>query len=119
MPFIAVTFGFAAFASIGLPGFANFASEITIFFAAFRGAGELGSLQVVTIVALWGVVISAVYMLRAFRRVFQGECDRSLVLPDLEREARMPVILMIVILLTTGLFPNVILKLVPDLLGTL
>ena len=26
VPFLAVTFGFAAFASIGLPGFANFAS---------------------------------------------------------------------------------------------
>ena len=72
-----------------------------------------------TILALWGVVISAVYMLRAFRRIFQGECNGNLVLTDLEREARMPVILMIVILLTTGLFPNLILKLVPDLLGTL
>ncbi len=119
MPFLAVTFGFAAFASIGLPGFANFASEITIFFAAFRGAGELGSLQVVTIVALWGVVISAVYMLRAYRRIFQGECIGNLGAADLEREARLPVVLMIVILLITGLFPNIILKLVPDLVGTL
>ncbi len=119
MPFLAVTFGFAAFASIGLPGFANFASEITIFFAAFREAGELGSLQVVTIVALWGVVISAVYMLRAYRRIFQGECIGNLGAADLEREARLPVVLMIVILLITGLFPNIILKLVPDLVGTL
>ena len=38
---------------------------------------------------------------------------------DLERDARLPVILMIVILLITGLFPNIILKLVPDLVGTL
>jgi NADH-quinone oxidoreductase subunit M len=119
MPFLAVTFGFATFASIGLPGFANFASEITIFFAAFRGAGELGSLQVVTIVALWGVVISAVYMLRAYRRIFQGESMGDLGAADLERDARLPVILMIVILLITGLFPNIILKLVPDLVGTL
>ena len=32
----------------------------------------MGWVQVTTIIALWGVVISAVYMLRAFRNTFQG-----------------------------------------------
>ncbi|MGI9243160.1 MAG: complex I subunit 4 family protein, partial [Verrucomicrobiales bacterium] len=60
-PTFALLFGFAAFASIGLPGFANFASELLIFLGAFEGAGgEFGILQIVTILALWGVVISAV-----------------------------------------------------------
>lgn len=34
--------------------------------------GGLGAVQLTTIFALWGLVISAVYMLRAFRRVFEG-----------------------------------------------
>ena len=119
MPFLAVAFGFAAFASIGLPGFANFASEITIFFAAFSGAAEVGPLQVATILALWGVVISAVYMLRAYRKIFQGECIGESQAPDLDQSHKLPVVLMIVILLLTGFFPNIILKIVPNLFGIL
>ena len=38
MPVLGFAFGLAAFASIGLPGFANFASEILVFFGAFRTA---------------------------------------------------------------------------------
>ena len=88
MPFAALTFGLAMFASIGLPGFANFASEVMTFFGAWgsRGAhvfrvdeitgvfraGRFDRFQVATVCALWGVVMSAVYMLRAYRRVFQG-----------------------------------------------
>ena len=41
MPFAGLAFGFAAFAAIGLPGFANFASEIMIFFGAFRHGWEM------------------------------------------------------------------------------
>ena len=36
VPRLGLLFGFAAFASIGLPGFANFASEIMVFFGAFQ-----------------------------------------------------------------------------------
>ena len=35
--------------------------------------GGLGPVQLATVFALWGLVISAVYMLRAFRRVFEGD----------------------------------------------
>src|SRR5260370_25766015 len=41
MPFAGLAFGFAAFAAIGLPGFANFASEIRIFFGAIRNGWEM------------------------------------------------------------------------------
>ena len=88
MPFAALAFGLAMFASIGLPGFANFASEVMVFFGAWgaRGAhvfrvdeitgalraGRFDRFQIATVCALWGVVMSAVYMLRAYRRTFQG-----------------------------------------------
>ncbi|MFP6874583.1 MAG: NADH-quinone oxidoreductase subunit M [Verrucomicrobiales bacterium] len=119
MPFLAVTFGFAAFASIGLPGFANFAAEITIFFGAFKSAGQIGALQVATILSLWGVVISAVYMLRAYRNIFQGELIGERCPADLAQSMRLPVILMLVILLLTGFFPNIILNLIPNLFEAL
>ena len=41
MPFAGLAFGLATFASIGLPGFANFAAEVMIFFGAFRVGVEL------------------------------------------------------------------------------
>ena len=34
--------------------------------------GGLGPVQLATVFALWGLVLSAIYMLRAFRRVFEG-----------------------------------------------
>src|SRR5256712_2613674 len=69
----AVAFGFGVFAAIGLPGLANFAGEIMIFFGAFKN-GWTGDgfyiLQITTVRALWGVVISTVYMLHASRQTF-------------------------------------------------
>src|SRR6266699_1626376 len=41
MPFAGLAFGLGAFAAIGLPGFANFAGEILIFFGAFRNGWEM------------------------------------------------------------------------------
>ncbi len=37
--------------------------------------GGLGPVQLTVVFALWGLVISAIYMLRAFRRVFEGEVN--------------------------------------------
>ena len=87
MPRLALLFGLGMFASIGLPGFANFASETMVFFGAFSAeAGTVVSItkrhlhfdghQIATVCGLWGVVMSAVYMLRGYRRVFLGEANR-------------------------------------------
>ena len=79
-PWMGFAFGLAAFASIGLPGFANFASELTVFFGAFKPAAGLSAanFQLAMVFALWGVVISAVYMLRAYRSIFLGEPGQAM-----------------------------------------
>ena len=56
----------AAMASIGLPGLANFAGEIMIFFGSWTAH------PVLVAVAAWGVVLSAVAMLRAVRAIAFG-----------------------------------------------
>ena len=112
-PFLGLTFAMASFASIGLPGFANFAAEIMVFLGGFaeKPADHLGPLQITTILALWGVVISAVYMLRAFRKIFQGEpatiCTNA---TDLSLSARLPVFLLLIPLLLTGFFPELLMR---------
>src|SRR6184192_3446009 len=75
MPFAGLAFGLGAFAAIGLPGLANFAGEMMIFFGAFKNGWEMERFhlfQIATVLGLWGVVISAVYMLHAYRKAFMG-----------------------------------------------
>ncbi|PYK89315.1 MAG: NADH-quinone oxidoreductase subunit M, partial [Verrucomicrobia bacterium] len=99
MPFAGLAFGFAAFAAIGLPGFANFASEILIFFGAIRNGWEMQRFhifQIATVLALWGIVISTVYMLRAYRSTFMGTInERWGKLVDLGTGLRLPVVLLV------------------------
>ena len=104
------------FAAIGLPGFANFAGEIMIFFGAFRDGWEIGRLhifQVATILALWGVVMSTVYMLRAYRKTFMGTIrEQWQKLPDLRSGLRVPVMLLAAALLCYGFFPQSLVRMV-------
>lgn len=118
-PALAFLFGLAGMASIGLPGLANFAGEIMVFLSGFRNwDGEhFGPVQVGTILALWGLVISAVYMLRAYRNTFQGApvCATENA-PDLTLADRLPAVLLAIALLVVGLYPNSLLHLIngPD-----
>jgi NADH-quinone oxidoreductase subunit M len=110
MPFAGLVFGLGAFAAVGLPGFANFAGEIMIFFGAFRNGWEMERLhifQIATVLGLWGVVISAVYMLRAYRKTFMGTLgERWEKLIDLRSSLRVPVTLLVGALLFYGFFPQ-------------
>lgn len=113
MPVMGILFGFAAMASLGLPGFANFAAELMIFFGAFgRGsmaANGWNSFQIATAIALWGVVISAIYTLRAYRKIFFGPLpDRWNGLADIALLPRICVTGLVVFLLVAGFFPQVL-----------
>src|SRR5216117_515526 len=72
MPFAAFTFVIASAASIGIPGFSGFAAEITILIGAWKSYP----------LAVWitgaGMVLVAAFTLRALKRSFFGETDRSL-----------------------------------------
>jgi NADH-quinone oxidoreductase subunit M len=122
MPFAGLAFGFAAFAAIGLPGFANFAGEIMIFFGAFRTGWEIERFhifQVATVLGLWGVVISTVYMLRAYRKVFMGTLgERWNKLIDLRGGLRVPVTLLVAALLWFGFFPQSFVRIVAPVFRT-
>jgi NADH-quinone oxidoreductase subunit M len=118
MPFAGLAFGLGAFAAIGLPGFANFVGEIMIFFGAFKNGWEIERFhifQIATVLALWGVVISAVYMLRAYRRTFMGPVNPESnwnTLVDLRQSLRVPVALMVCTLICFGFFPQSIVRMV-------
>lgn len=118
-PKLGLLFGFAAMASVGLPGFANFPGELLVFFGAFSSvlatdaAFGLDNFQWTTVVAVWGVVISAVYMLRAYRKVFYGTMpERWASLTDADSVTRYAVVLLIIAMMIIGFYPQAILELI-------
>jgi len=116
MPRAALVFGLAAFASIGLPGFANFTGEVMVLFGTFRNGANperFTIYQIATVLALWGVVISAVYMLRAYRRVFMGAVHESCTgVTDIRRSLRVPIAILVALSLWLGFFPQSFVRIV-------
>ncbi len=120
MPVLCLFFGLALFASIGLPGFANFAAETLVFFGAF-GADSVNvssplhftPIQWTVIIGLWGVVMSAVYMLRAYRKVFFGPTRSGLgEMLDVAPGNRWAFALLVAGLLIVGFYPKLLLDLI-------
>ncbi|QIF04785.1 NADH-quinone oxidoreductase subunit M [Roseimicrobium sp. ORNL1] len=121
-PFLSLLFGIAAFASIGLPGLANFSGEVMIFFSTFESfkvAEGFTFLQVATIFSLWGVVMSAVYMLRAYRKLFFGQAASGLYVSDPGFGLRVPMILLAAALFIVGVYPGSLLQVIDASLKTL
>jgi len=103
MPFAATAFTMAALAGCGLPGFANFPAELMIFLGSFRQFG------LPTVLAVWMVVISAVYMLRAVRAVFLGPAStRWAGIRDMDLVPRMALVLLLAVLIVAGFWPRTI-----------
>ena len=101
IPFIATVFIIAALASSGLPGFANFVSELLIFF------GSWDTYRWSSIAAVFGIVITAFYMLRAIRTGFFGPLNpRWVNLQDATPFERLPYLILVSGLLLVGCWPR-------------
>jgi NADH-quinone oxidoreductase subunit M len=108
-PVLAAFFVAATFASIGLPGFANFWGELAIFVALWNFS------PLVTAVAVAGVVLSAIYGLRAAARIFFGPpTDRMAELAqrqppvDLRWPEKLPALVLLAALFFLGFWPKAI-----------
>jgi NADH-quinone oxidoreductase subunit M len=108
-PVLAFLFSAAVFASIGLPGpgLLNFFGEFTIFTALWNFS------KLITIIAVLGVVISAIYGLRAIARIFFGPTSEALQshldensLKDITSAEKIPTFLLLATLVVIGLWPR-------------
>jgi NADH-quinone oxidoreductase subunit M len=106
-PVLAAFFVAATFASIGLPGFANFWGELAIFVALWKFS------PLITALAVAGVIISAIYGLRAAARVFFGPSTESMAAVtaqhpplDLHWAEKIPALLLLAALLFVGFWPK-------------
>lgn len=108
-PVLAGFFVAAIFANIGLPGFANFWGEFVVFLSLY----SLG--PVVLTGAALGIIITAIYGLRAVATVFFGPPSELVreraaqgLLKDIGVVERIPAVLLIVALLTIGIYPRLL-----------
>ena len=110
--FIGTVLLMAAMAGCGLPGFANFVGEATVFFGAWT------VFPLVTGLALWGaLIIGAVYMTRAIRNALHGPLpDKWAGLADAASLWRkLPYALLLASLFVFGCFPRLLTeKITPD-----
>jgi len=112
LPFIGTALLMAALAGCGLPGFANFVGEVTVFFGAWT------VFPLVTALAVWGaLLIGALYMLRAMREVLHGPLpEKWMTLPDASNAWRkLPYALLLASLFVFGVWPRLLTeKITPD-----
>jgi NADH-quinone oxidoreductase subunit M len=106
-PVLAAFFTAAIFASIGLPGFGNFWGELLIFVALWPFSHVFATL------AVFGVILSAIYGLRALARVFFGPPSEALTrvlakhpAGDITWSERFPALVLLVTLLFIGFWPQ-------------
>jgi NADH-quinone oxidoreductase subunit M len=104
VPVLAFLFIVGGLASIGVPGLGNFAGEVLIFFGAWKHYTPW------VMVALWGLVISAVYMLRAIRATCYGAAQEpAAAWLDLPASGRVwPYALLAGALAIAGIFPGLL-----------
>ena len=107
-PVLAGFFIAATLAGIGLPGFANFWGEFSIFVALWKFSPGM------TAAAALGVVISSIYGLRAVSRVFFGQPSPAFQptfdapMADIRPSERWPAALLLAALMIVGFWPAAI-----------
>lgn len=110
-PILCAFFVAATMASIGLPGFGNFWGEFTIFVAL----AETEATRWLLIPAAFGILISAIYGLRAVANIFFGsprpEFAARLEDPsvqDLQGFEKRPALVLLAALLAIGIWPRLV-----------
>lgn len=107
----------AFFASLGLPGFNAFVSEFLVFMGAFQSHNHVNGLPIIIpAIAVFSIVLGAVYFLRTYRSMFFGKFSAegsnwNEKLIDLSTREYLMLIPLAIMLLLFGIMPQLILHL--------
>ncbi len=114
IPFAGYAVSVFAMASVGLPGLANFPGELLVFLGSWQAEGGplwfgVPALRVMVGVALFGVLLSTVYTLRAVRAVFFGAPGKAAVESGpVSLSNRAGIVILIAGLLAFGFAPSLL-----------
>jgi NADH-quinone oxidoreductase subunit M len=106
MPRYATIFGIMLMASVGLPLTINFVGEFLSLMGFYKQSG------VFTIVAGTAIIVGAIYMLTAFKKIFFGTVtkEENKNLPDVNKRELVALVPLVIIAIWLGVYPNPILK---------
>ncbi len=114
LPLISGSLILGSFASLGLPGLANFVGEFAVFLGAWKSFGWFLSLGII------GLLFDALVFLRLVEKVLYGERKESeLVLTDLSLSERLAVFPLILATLALGVFPAFVFNLATQTISAL
>ncbi len=101
-PFLLFIFSVAALAGAGLPGLASFVGEVLILFSL------VAVNKVIVAIAIFGVLLSAVYFLRAIKNIFHGETILPVSVSEIDDEklsGKFASVILVIGLIIIGVLP--------------
>jgi NADH-quinone oxidoreductase subunit M len=102
MPLLSIFFMLAVFASLGIPGLSNFPGELLIFIGTYSVAG-------ISLIAIFGIMISTNYYLRALKEAMFGHLQNKLSgIKDLNRTEVLVFLFISFFILLIGVFPSLL-----------
>jgi NADH-quinone oxidoreductase subunit M len=108
VPIITVVFSIAGLASLGLPTTSGFAAEFLVFAGSFS-SGIVSGIQVATIFAVLGVVVTAGYILWMLQRVFYGPVlEQYNGVKDADILERVYMFAFVAVIMLVGIYPAIL-----------
>jgi len=108
IPIIAVIFSVAGLAALGLPTTSGFAAEFLVFVGSFSSTIVPG-IQVYTILAVLGIVITAGYILWMLQRVFYGPVlEQYNGIKDADTLEKAYMFAFIAVIMLVGIYPAIL-----------
>ena len=108
MPVIVVVFSIAGLASLGLPGTSGFAAEFITFIGSYSSTVVEG-IRLYTILGVFGIVLTAGYILWMLQRVFYGPpLDKFNKVPDANNVEKVCIFSFVVAIMLVGIYPAIL-----------
>jgi NADH-quinone oxidoreductase subunit M len=108
MPVIVVVFSIAGLASLGLPGTSGFAAEFITFVGSYSSLAVTG-IRIYTIVGVFGIVLTAGYILWMLQRVFYGPpLEKFSDVPDANNVEKVCIFSFVAAIMLVGIYPAIL-----------
>jgi NADH-quinone oxidoreductase subunit M len=108
MPVITVVFSVAGLGALGLPTTSGFAAEFLVFLGSFSSKVVAG-IQLYTILAVVGIVITAGYILWMLQRIFYGQVlDKFQGVSDADALEKVYMLAFVAVIMLVGIYPAIL-----------